>query len=225
MENNLFNQPDSEIPDVIRKDVEAGTKRGWETFLKRRASLRREKEDNAPENRHPRRTQPRVNGAYYQYITREYARRFGNHAYPEIIIYSVCFQKYVDWWTENRWDAITENLVTAARSLEQAGADFGIIATNTMHIVFDEVQKAVKMPFLNLIDATAESVKAKGLLQVGLLGTKFTMSRPFYKKRLAAHGIKTLVPSEPEHDEAHRIIIEELVGGRLLDSSRKRFLK
>jgi aspartate racemase len=168
---------------------------------------------------------PESTVAYYQYITREYTRRFGNHAYPEIIIYSVCFQKYVDWWTENRWDAITENLVTAARALERAGADFGIIATNTMHIVFDEVQNAVKMPFLNLIDATAESVRAKSLSQVGLLGTKFTMSRPFYKKRLAAHGIKTLVPNEPEQDEAHRIIMEELVSGRLLDSSRATYLR
>jgi aspartate racemase len=168
---------------------------------------------------------PESTTTYYQYLTREYTRRFGDYAYPEIIIYSVCFQKYLDWWNADRWDKITEDIIAAARALEKADADFGIIATNTMHIVFDEVQKAVSIPFLNLIDATAESIKAANLSRVGLLGTRFTMTRPFYKDRLEKHGIKSLVPQEPDRDELHRIITEELVAGRLRDSSRAMLLE
>ncbi|RJP24646.1 MAG: aspartate/glutamate racemase family protein [Candidatus Abyssobacteria bacterium SURF_5] len=165
---------------------------------------------------------PESTVTYYQYITREYTRRFGNHAYPEIIIYSVCFQQYVDWWTGDRWDRITESMIAAARALEKAGADFGIIATNTMHIVFDDVQRASRLPFLNLIDATAEAIQAKKMTKVGLLGTKFTMNKTFYRDRLASHGITALVPDEPSADDVHTIIMEELVQGRLLDTSRLR---
>lgn len=167
---------------------------------------------------------PESTVSYYQYITREYVRRCGTHSYPEIIIFSVSFQKYLDWWAEDRWDEIAGDMILAARALERAGADFGIIATNTMHIVFDEVQKTVKIPFLHLIDATAEAITAAGLSKVGLLGTRFTMERAFYRDRLAAHRITSLVPDGPERVEIHRIISEELVKGCLREESRKRML-
>jgi aspartate racemase len=167
---------------------------------------------------------PESTVSYYQYLTREYVRRYGNYGYPEIIIYSVSFQKYLDWWAEDRWDEIAGDMIAAARALEQAGADFGIIATNTMHVVFDEVQNAVKMPFLNLIDATAEAITAKGLSKVGLLGTRFTMEKPFYKERLAAYQVSALVPDESERGEVHRIITEELVRGCLKEKSREQML-
>lgn len=168
---------------------------------------------------------PESTVSYYQFITREYVRRFGDHGYPEVVIYSVSFQRYVDWWNEDRWDSITEDMVKAARALEKAGAEVGVIATNTMHIVFDEVQQAVGIPFLNLIDATAEEVKASGFSKVGLLGTKFTMSKPFYRKRLSQHGVTALVPEESDREEVHRIINDELVSGKFLESSQEKFVE
>jgi len=116
-------------------------------------------------------------------------------------------------------------MIHAARALERAGSDFGIIATNTMHIVFDDVQNAVSIPFLNLIDATARAVTASGFSKAGLLGTKFTMSQAFYRERLAAHGVAAIVPEESEQEDIHRIITEELVRGRLLEGSRRKFIE
>ena len=168
---------------------------------------------------------PESTATYYEYITRKYTERFGDYGYPEIIIYSVNFQNYVDWGDTGQWDRIAEDMIKAARALERAGAEFGIIATNTMHIAFDEVQAAVNIPFLHLIDATAEAIKAKSFSKVGLLGTKFTMNKPFYKERLAANGINAIVPEVYDQEEINRVIYDELVRGRILDISRKRFLE
>jgi len=168
---------------------------------------------------------PESTVSYYEYITRTYTERFGDYGYPEVIIYSVNFQNYVDWGDAGEWNSIAQDMINAARALEQAGADFGIIATNTMHIAFDEVQAAVKIPFLHLVDATAEAIKAKGFSNVGLLGTKFTMNEPFYRERLSAKRINAIVPEASDREEVDRVIYEELVRGRILDESRKRFVE
>ena len=168
---------------------------------------------------------PESTVTYYTYIIRKYTERFGNYGYPEIIIYSVNFQNYVDWGDAGRWNSIAEDMIKAARALERAGAEFGIIATNTMHIVFDEVRAAVKIPFLHLIDATADAIKARNYSNVGLLGTKFTMGRPFYRERLAANGIRAIVPEASDQEEVNRVIYDELVRGRFLNASRKRFME
>ncbi len=166
---------------------------------------------------------PESTVTYYEYITRTYTERYGDYGYPEVVIYSVCFQNYIDWGESGRWDKIAQDMIAAARALERAGADFAIIATNTMHIVFDEVQTAVQIPFLHLIDATAEAIQAEGFSNVGLLGTKFTMGEPFYRDRLAANGITAILPDEAGCEDVDRTIYQELVRGRVVESSRKRF--
>ncbi len=160
---------------------------------------------------------------YYQYITRKYMELFGDCGYPEIIVYSVNFQRYVEWQHLGQYDKIAGDMISAAKALERAGADFALIATNTMHLMFDQVQAAVKIPFLHIVDATAEAIRARNLSKVGLMGTKLTMNAPFYKERLAANGVTMFVPDSSEQEEINRVIYEELVRGLLLESSRKRF--
>jgi aspartate racemase len=161
---------------------------------------------------------------YYQHITRAYTRRFGNYAYPEIIIYSVSFQPYVDWPQEDRWDLVAQGLGNAARRLEAAGADFILIATNTMHLVFDEVQASVDVPMLSLLDAVGEAILARGLKTVGLLGTRFTMEKTFYGDALARSGITVLVPDADDREYVDRVIYDELVAGQIRDESRAGFV-
>ena len=131
--------------------------------------------------------------AYYHHITRTYTERFGDYGYPEIIIYSVSFQPYVDWPQEDRWDLVAQGLSEAAQKLEAAGADFIVLATNTMHLVFDQVQASVRVPMLSLLDAIGEAVLSRGMKKVGLLGTQFTMGKVFYQEALAPKGITVLV--------------------------------
>ena len=157
---------------------------------------------------------------YYQYITHTYTGRFGDYGYPDVLIYSVSFQPYVDWPNNDRWDLVAQGLSEAAQKLEAAGADFIIIATNTMHLVFDEVQASVNVPMLSLLDAVGEAILAREIKTVGLLGTKFTMEKPFYQDALARKGISVLVPDAPDREYVNTIIYEELVAGQIRDESR-----
>ena len=162
---------------------------------------------------------------YYQYITHTYTRRFGDYGYPEIIIYSVSFQPYVDWPNKERWDLVAQGLSQAAQRLQAAGADFIIIATNTMHLVLDQVQASVHIPILSLLDVVAEASLAKGIKTVGLLGTRFTMERNLYQDALAHRGITVLIPDADDREAVNRVIYDELVAGQIRAESRARYVE
>ncbi|MDH5769916.1 MAG: amino acid racemase [Candidatus Bathyarchaeota archaeon] len=126
---------------------------------------------------------------------------------------------------KDRWDLITEKIVKGMTHLHRGGADFGLIATNTMHAVFDEVQQRSPMPLISIVDATAEEIKKENLEVVGLLGTVFTMSGDFYKKKLLSYSIQTLVPETKDQEYVNHIIFEELVNGQIIQRSRKCFIR
>ncbi len=167
---------------------------------------------------------PESTVAYYEHITRTYTERFGDYGYPQILIYSVSFQTYVDWPEEGRWDLVAEGLSQGARSLDLAGADVILIATNTMHIVFDEVAASVNVPMLSLLDAVGEAIEARGMRTVGLLGTAFTMEKTFYQDALAERGITILLPEGEDRKRVNDVIYDELVAGVIRDASREVFL-
>jgi aspartate racemase len=167
---------------------------------------------------------PESTASYYLHITRTYVERFGDDGYPEIIIYSVNLENYHRWRSAGRWDLIADDLTQAAVSIQKAGADFGLIATNTMHKVFDEVQSATSLPLINLIEVTAAEAKQQQFKTVGLLGTSFTMSESFYKSGLEKHGLSVVVPSADDQAVIHKIIMEELVRGKFLDASKQHYL-
>ena len=167
---------------------------------------------------------PESTTLYYEHITRTYTARFGDYGYPEILIYSVNFQKYVDWQHSGQWQEAARDMAEALERLHGAGADFGLIATNTMHIVFEEVQRAVHMPLLSIVEATAEAILAAGLHSVGLLGTVFTMRERFFRDGLERRGILALVP-EPEGQQLmNEIIYQELCRGDIRQESRRMVL-
>lgn len=162
---------------------------------------------------------------YYQIITRRYTALHGDYSYPEILIYSVSFQDYVDWPNAERWDLVARGLRQAAQTLEQAGADFVVIATNTMHLVVDEVRAGVGIPVLSLLDAVGDAITARGLRTVGLLGTRFTMEKPLYLDALGARGIRVLVPDADARARINRVIYDELVAGQVRPESRADFVR
>jgi aspartate racemase len=168
---------------------------------------------------------PESTVAYYEYITRTYTKRFGDYGYPEVLIYSVSFQPYVDWPREDRWDLVAGGLSKAARALEGAGADFILIATNTMHIVFEEVEASVNVPMLSLLDAVGEAVRQRNIETVGLLGTAFTMEKAFYRQGLAEKGVEVLVPDSVDRKVVNDVIYDELVAGKIRDASRDAYVQ
>jgi aspartate racemase len=163
--------------------------------------------------------------AYYQHIVRSYQQRFGDHGFPEVVIYSVSFQPIEDWMEAGEWDRIGDTLGQALRAMHQAGVEVAVVATNTMHLLFDRLERESPIPLISIVDATARAIVGAGLRTVGLLGTRFTMEKGFYADGLARHGIATLVPDADERREVHRVIMAELSMGRLEPDSRRRYVE
>jgi len=162
---------------------------------------------------------------YYQHIFRTYEERHGDLGYPETVIYDVSFQRFADWMYIEDWDSIEEALLNGLERLDAAGADFAVIATNTMHILFDKLEAKSPLPLISIVDATAEAIEEEGLTVVGLLGTRFTMEKPFYIEGLKRHGIEALVPEKDERDYIDKVVFQELAKGNLRKESRDRFVE
>lgn len=161
---------------------------------------------------------------YYRTINRVVGERLGGLHSARMVIYSVDFHDVEQLQHAGRWTEAGEILVTAARSVQRAGADFLILCTNTMHKVAPQIEAAVDLPLLHIADATATQVKAAGSRRVGLLGTKFTMEEDFYRGRLERrHGIEVLVPPAEHRASVHRIIYEELCRGSVREESRQHY--
>jgi aspartate racemase len=168
---------------------------------------------------------PESTVGYYTHIFRRYIERFGDHSYPEIIIYSVSFENYGIWPEQERWDLIAEGLTAVARKLEAAGADFLVISANTMHMVLDQVRASVRIPVLSIMDAVADAILARGFNKVGLIGTKYTMGKGFYRDALAARGITAIIPEQQDRVYIDRVLYDELPNNIIRDESREGYIK
>lgn len=166
---------------------------------------------------------PESTVTYYQHIVRKHQAEFHDHSYPRIVIASVSFQKYVAWQHEGAWDEIAEGLAGEFRAVASAGADFALLATNTMHKVLPRIESPV--PVLSVLDAVGRQAKFKGVRHVGLTGTRFTMSDGFYARGLEDRGLSVVLPNEAEQETIHNIIYDELIFGRVNPSSASRFIE
>ncbi|MCM3778566.1 aspartate/glutamate racemase family protein [Microbacterium hydrocarbonoxydans] len=160
---------------------------------------------------------------WYRLANQRVRDRLGGHSSAKIVLDSVDFAEIEAMQARGDWDAAGDLLADRARALESAGAELLVLCTNTMHLVADRIQDAVDIPFLHIADVTAEAVTRADLSAVGLLGTAFTMEQPFYRDRLAAHGIRTLVPDTDDRHAVHTIIYDELVHGEIREESRQRY--
>jgi aspartate racemase len=159
--------------------------------------------------------------AYYEALNQGVEQRLGGLSSARTAMVSVDFAEVTALESEERWDEVAEILVRAARGVEAAGADFLLLCTTTFHRVADQVADAVDIPLLHLADVVADACRAQGLTEVGFLGTTFAMSRSFFTDRIASHGLTVHVPAERHHETVNRVIYDELVHGKVLDSSRR----
>ena len=163
---------------------------------------------------------------YYKIINEESNKRLGNKSTAEQIIWSTDLERKFNHVVNGELDELADEFIEIAQGLERAGADCVIMATNTMHLVFDKVAASVKIPMIHIADPTAEAIKKAGFDKVALLGTSFTCTHPFYMGRLKEkYGIECLVPTEEEKVEIQRVIEEELTFNIIKDSSRDYYLK
>ncbi|MBQ8603978.1 MAG: aspartate/glutamate racemase family protein [Oscillospiraceae bacterium] len=162
---------------------------------------------------------------YYRIINEESNNRLGNKSTVESIIFSTDLERKYNLVTSGQLDTLAQEFIEIAQSLEKAGSDVIVMCTNTMHTVFNEIQANVNVPMIHIVDATGQAIKDAGIDKVALLGTTFTMTQPFYIKKLKDDfGIDTVVPKPEQMDEIMRVIEEELTFNIIKDSSREYFV-
>lgn len=158
---------------------------------------------------------------WYRLANERVREQLGGHHSAPILLDSLDFAQIESLQAAGDWDAAGRLLADHARGLESAGAGLIVLCTNTMHLVADQIIETIDIPFIHIGDTTAEAITSAGASTVGLLGTAFTMEQAFYRDRLAAHGITSLIPEEADRGAVHRIIYEELVQGIVTEASRQ----
>jgi aspartate racemase len=159
---------------------------------------------------------------YYRIINEAVSERLGGLHSAKIVMYSFDFEEVVEPVCKGEWGEVTNSIITAAKRVEGAGADFVLICTNTMHKMAEDVAVNISIPLLHIINVTAEKIASLGLKKVGLLGTKFTMEQDFYKRRLSEkYGLGVVIPNETDRETVHNIIFKELSLGEIKNSSRE----
>ena len=163
---------------------------------------------------------------YYRLINELATQRLGGLHSARMILYSVDFEEIERTQREQRWDDAATILAKAGIALKEAGADFTVMCTNTMHKVAETVAQRAGLPLVHIADVTGNAIRQYGLRKVGLLGTRFVMEELFYRERLEKAGdIEVLVPEEEERSIIHRIIYDELCRGSIKPASRRVCIK
>lgn len=162
---------------------------------------------------------------YYRIINEEVKEKLGGLHSARIILYSVEFDEIEKCQSSGEWEKSGEILGNAAKGIENAGADFILICTNTMHKVAPQIASMINIPIIHIADATADELEKRNIKTVGLLGTKYTMTQDFYKQRLIDRGIKVVIPDEEDIETVNSVIFDELCVGKIEDSSREKYKK
>ena len=161
---------------------------------------------------------------YYRIINEEVRNRLGGLHSAKIILYSVDFDEIERLQSGDEWEKAGDILGNAAQTLETAGADLIVICSNTVHKVADQIASNIQIPLLHIADAAADELEKSHIRRAGLLGTKYTMLQGFYRDRLAARNIETLIPDPDDAESVNNIIFGELCIGDIREESCRKCL-
>ena len=162
---------------------------------------------------------------YYKIINETVKEKLGGLHSAKCILYSIDFQEIEECQSNGNWEKSGEILGVAANTLEKAGVDFIVICTNTMHKVVNQIKEKISIPILHIAEMTAEKILEKGLKNIALLGTKYTMEQDFYKSKLIEKGINVIIPDKNDIEIINKVIYDELCLGTINSNSKKKFLE
>ena len=161
---------------------------------------------------------------YYRIINQATQKRLGGLRSAKCLLYSFDFGEIEALQAAGDWDLAGERMLEAAQTLQAAGAEGIVICSNTMHLTAEALETALTIPLIHIADATAEPILAAGYRSVGLLGTRFTMERDFYRQRMVERfGLNVKIPAADGRAIVNNIIYDELVRGLIRDESRKKY--
>ncbi len=163
---------------------------------------------------------------YYRIINEMVKTRLGGWNSARLLLYSVNFAKILDLEERKKWDSLAGIFVQISKKLESAGCKAVLLCSNTIHKIADDIEDAISIPLIHVVDATAKEIKEKGIKTVGLLGTKYTMEEGFYEDRLRKkHHLKVLIPPEAQRKYINNAIYTELAKSKILDNTKEEFLR
>jgi aspartate racemase len=161
---------------------------------------------------------------YYRLFIATYRRQVLDGSYPPLIINSVDLKRALDLITAGRLPELSDFLTAELHRLSRAGADFALLASNTPHIVFDDLQRQSPIPLISIVQSACDAAKIMGLKRVGLFGSRFTMRAGFYPDTFSKAGITVIVPDAEEQDYIHTKYMSELINGVFNDATREGLL-
>lgn len=161
---------------------------------------------------------------YYRGIIDAFRERIGGMNYPDIIIYSADLTALLQILEAKALDKLVEWLLDRVEALRRAGAEFAVIASNTPHVVFDEVARRSPLPLLSIVEETCRKAENLGVRRPGLMGTRFTMEADFFRKPFHLRGMSIVVPSAEEQQFIHEKLFSEIELGIIKESTREGLL-
>ena len=156
---------------------------------------------------------------YYRIINELVNKKLSGLHSAKMLIESYDFSEIEKNQTLENWEELTKTLINSAKKLEAAWAYYIAIATNTMHIMADDVQDVISIPLIHIAEATANYIKSKNIDAVALFGTRYTMTKPFYKDKLKEFGINVIIPNIQQQNIINKIIYDELCKGVIKETS------
>jgi len=161
---------------------------------------------------------------YYKFINEGINKELGGVNFAECMIYSFNYDDIKRNNENNDWESTFNMLSKACQNLKNCGADAIVLCANTMHLIADRIEESVDLPLIHIASETAKEIEKKNVKKVGLLGTKFTMELDFFKDKLTAKGIQTIIPESDDRDFIHDTIFNELGKGLILEITKARYL-
>lgn len=166
---------------------------------------------------------PESTAIYYKAINEGVVTHTNKRHQAKIVLISVDGGEIWSLRQQGDWEGQGRIVAEAAQGIERAGADFILLAGNTMHKVAEAIVSAISIPFLHIVDATAERIRAAGVTTIGLTGTSFSLTEQFYVDRLKSFGISAIIPSRQDVEKLDQIIYHELCWGVINPQSRQEY--
>lgn len=161
----------------------------------------------------------------YRTICQEASAIMGKFAHPEMSMHTHSLSRYMNYIEKDDWDGVTSLLVSSAKKLAAAGADFAICPDNTVHRSFEKLVSQSPIPLISITETVAKECQSKKYKKIGVLGTKYTMQGPVYTDVLSEFRIEMTVPDENDQEIINSIIFDELVPGKVTESSIRRMIE
>ena len=154
----------------------------------------------------------------------EGSAQLGPHMHPDIVMSAVPMALSMPGWTTDDHAAVAKFLSEGVQTVAKAGADFYVCPDNTAHIVLEQIAGDLPLPGLHIAEVVCHEISKQGIKQIGLLGTRFTMTGPVYKAACEKRGWELLVPEESVREQLNAAIFDELCMGNFKPSTTDLFL-